>query len=85
MARDIEDRVRLPATSEVPGRFEGQHMWQMGSKLEAPRVLYFCSALNLQLYTVIQIKTRKKSTAKLKKSSFVFKTIRFMDNRFSTI
>lgn len=63
LARDMEDRVQLPATSEVPGRFEGQHMWQMGSKLEAPCVLYFHSALTLQLYTIVQIKKRKTKTA----------------------
>lgn len=62
----MEDRVQLPPTSEVPGRFEGQHMWQMGSKLEAPCLLYFHSALSLQVYTMLQMGTEKKCVCTVK-------------------
>lgn len=43
LTRDSEDRAQFPSTSEVPERFEGQHMWQMDAKLEAPSLLYFHS------------------------------------------
>lgn len=61
LARDVEERVQLPPTSEVPGRFEGQHMWQMGSKLETLCLLYFHFTPSLQLYTpVLQMEKEKK-------------------------
>lgn len=79
LARGTEDRVQFPPTSEVPERFEGQHMWQMGSKLEAPRLLYFHPALSLQVYTVSQMETERKKCVcvceklDLKIFPFVFK------------
>lgn len=69
LARDTEDRVQFPPTSEVPECFEGQHMWQMGSKLETPWLLYFHSALAFQVYTASQMETEKKCVWNFLKSS----------------
>lgn len=50
LAGDIEESMRFPPTSEVLERFEGQHMWQMGSKLEAPWLL-----LGFSIFTLLSL------------------------------
>lgn len=58
--RKILKIVWFPLTSEVAERFEKQHMWQMGSKLESPWLLHFHSALSLQIYAASQMEAEKK-------------------------
>lgn len=74
--------MQFPQTSEVPEHFEGQHMWQMGSKLEAPWLLYFHSDLSTPSLHCITDGGNKTLKSPLRTNILCFTVVRSVSEQF---